>query len=225
MKALFGWMVVALAFVLISSYTWMHIRREIKASGTQAVPLVEQARESQQLPSYDQDAERSVTFAGPLASYAKNQNDEEQEDNVERIEYHPTASDHVGGSVVGTSNTILKKTFAVAGTMQLPFDVAAHAYNPQLHGSFRSYLQGGRPESNASKADIEFLVVSDQDYRNLLSGKPSDAIFSADAAHDQEVNVNLPPTLDKPVAYHLVFRNDVHGAQKKLVQADFRIDY
>ena len=82
-----------------------------------------------------------------------------------------------------------------------------------------------RPESNASKSDIEFLVVTDEEYRNLLGGKPSDAIFSADAAHDQEVNVNLPPTLDKPVTYHLVFRNDVRGAQKKVVQADFRIDY
>lgn len=223
MKALFAWLVLALGLVLIGYFTWMHVRREALSAGTEAVPLVEQARESQQLPQADRDAERSVTFAGPLANYMKNEDGSTSE--VETISYTPVASDHVGGSVVGTSNAILKKTFGVVGTMQLPFDVAAHAYNPQLHGLFRSYLQGGRPESNASKADIEFLVMSDQEYRNLLDGKPSDAIFSAEAAHDQEVNVNLPPTLDKPVTYHLVFRNDVRGPQKKLVQADFRIDY
>lgn len=217
-------MVVGLLLVLVGSYTWNHVRREAQTAGTQVVPLVEQARQSQQLSPEDQESERTVTLAGPLANYMKD-DDEAKLEAVQTITYTPVASDHVGGSVVGTSVTILQKTFGVAGTVQLPFDVPAHAYGPKLHGTFRSYLQGGKPESNASKADVEFLVLSEQEYQNLLGGRPSDAIFSADAAHDQEVNVTLPPTLNQPVIYHLVFRNNAGAAQKKLIHADFRVDF
>jgi hypothetical protein len=109
--------------------------------------------------------------------------------------------------------------------MQLPFQVPAHAYSPQLHGTFRSYLQGGKPEMNADKANVEFLLLTDQEYNDLVGGRPSDAVFSAEDAHDQEVNADLPPTLDKPMTYHLVFRNNAHSGPRKLVQADFRIDF
>jgi len=224
MKTLFGWMVTSLILVLIATYTWMHVRREADSVDVVAGPVAKQARDAEQSYAEGQDAQQSVTMAGPLADYMSH-HDGTKVEKVEAIEYRPTESDHVGGSVAGTSSTILQKTFAVSGTMQLPFDVPAHAYNPQLHGMFRSYLQGGKPEVNASKADVEFLLLSDQEYHNLIEGRPSDAIFTADAAHDQEVNAKLPPTLDNPVTYHLVFRNDAHGAQKKLVQADFRIDF
>jgi len=227
MKTLFGWMVTSLILIAIGSLTWMHIRREADSVDIVAGPVAKQAREAEQTYSEAQDAQdaqQTVTVAGPLANYMNHQ-DAAKAQSIESIEYHPTASDHVGGSVVGTSLTILQKTFGVAGTVQLPFDVPAHAYSPQLHGTFRSYLQGGKPESDAAKADVEFLLLNDEEYTDLLNGRPSDALFSADAAHDQEVNTNLPPTLDKPVTYHLVFRNNARGIQKKLVQADFRLDF
>jgi hypothetical protein len=224
MKTLFGWVVMSLILVLIGSYIWIHVRREADSVEFVAGPVAKQAQEAEKTYEGGPDAQQSVTMAGPLASYMTQQ-DGAKGDAVESIEYQPTASDHVGGSVVGTSTTILQKTFGVTGTVQLPFDVPPHAYNPQLHGTFRSYLQGGKPESNASKADVEFLVLNDQEYNNLLKGQPSDAIFTAEAAHDQEVNANLPPTLDTPVTYHLVFRNNAGASLRKLIHADFRVDF
>lgn len=203
MKTLFSWVVPSLFVVLIAAYLWMHVRRDTDSIELVATPAANQARDAEQKYEDAQDA-------AP---------------DIESIEYHPTASDHVGGSVVGTSKTILQKTFGVTSAVQLPFSVPAHAYSPQLHGAFRSYLQGGKLESNPSKSDVEFLVLNDEEYTDLVKGRPSNAIFSCDATHDQEVNANLPPTLDQPVTYHLVFRNNVRSAQKKLVQADFRIDY
>ncbi len=228
MKSLFGWMVVFLVLILVTSYTWMHARREADSVELVAGPVGKQAQETEQAyqqaqASHDPEGtEQPVTMVGPLADYMNHRDAKVQ---VESIEYRPTASDHVGGSVVGTSTTILQKTFGVANTVQLPFQVPAHAYNAQLHGTFRSYLQGGKPESDPSKADVEFSLLNDEQYSNLLNGRPSDAIFSTDPAHDREVNANLPPTLDKPVTYHLVFRNEARSPQKKLVQADFRLDF
>jgi len=225
MKTLLGWMVTSIFLVFIATYTWMHVRQQADSVELVAGPVAKQARDAEQNYAEAQGAQQAVTVAGPLANYMNHQKTDAKADAIESIDYRPTASDHVGGSVVGTSSTILQKTFGVAGTVQLPFAVPAHAYNPQLHGTFRSYLQSGKLESNASKADVEFLVLTEEEYSDLVNGRPSDAIFSADASHDQEVNANLPPTLDKPVTYHLVFRNNAHGTLKKLVQADFRVDF
>src|SRR5579864_2503083 len=211
MKSLFGWMVVFLFLILVTSYTWMHVRREADSVELVTGPVAKQAQETEQAyqqaqASHDPEgSEQPVKMVGPLAEFMN------PKVQVESIEYRPTASDHVGGSVVGTSTTILQKTFGVANTVQLPFQVPAHAYNAQLHGTFRSYLQGGKPESDPSKADVEFSLLNDEQYNNLLNGRPSDAIFSTDPAHDREVNANLPPTLDKPVTYHLVFRNEARS--------------
>ena len=225
MKTLFSWMVPGLILILIAAFAWMRIQRDTDSVELEAAPIAKQARDAEKKYQQAQDDQQPVNVAGPLANYMKQDDSDSKTDTIESIEYHPTASDHVGGSVVGTSSTILQKTFAVTGAVQLPFSVPAHAYDPQLHGTFRSYLQGGKPESDVAKADVEFLVLNDQEYTDLANGHPGDAIFSADAAHDQEVNANLPPTLDKPVTYHLVFRNNSRSAQRKLVQANFRIDY
>ncbi len=43
--------------------------------------------------------------------------------------------------------------------------------------------------------------------------------------HCQEVNTYLPPTFAQPARYYLVFRNNSRANGKKLVQADFRVDF
>ena len=72
-------------------------------------------------------------------------------------------------------------------------------------------------------ADVEFHLLNDREYSNFLNAKPSEALFSADATHNEEVNASLPPTLNQPVTYHLVFLNE--SRKKKVVQADFRLDF
>ncbi len=130
-----------------------------------------------------------------------------------------------GGSVVGTSNAILHQTFGVAGIVNMPFEVPAHASNPQLHGTYRSFMKQAGMETDESAADVEFLLLNEQQYGAFLEGKPAEAMFSAEDTHNQEVNAGLPPTLNEPAKYHLVFRNNSRGKAKKVVQADFRMDF
>jgi hypothetical protein len=223
MKTLFGWMMTVGIVLGIAVAAWMHIRRDADSVELMAGPAARRAEDAERQYAEAEDARQSVSVRGPLAGSASSDSSGQQE--IQSIAYQTVPSDHVGGSVVGTSSTILQKTFVVAGAMQLPFQVPAHAYNPQLSGTFRSYCQGGKPVLNPDKDNVEFLVLNDQQYNNLLNGRPSDAVFSAGDAHEQEVNANLPPTLDQPMIYHLVFRNNARSGPKKMVQADFRINY
>jgi hypothetical protein len=123
-------------------------------------------------------------------------------------------------SPVGTSSEILHKTFRVTGTMNLPFEVPARAANPQLKGSYRSSAAQGTGD-----ADVEFMVLNAKQYSDFLEGHGGEAVFSADEAPAQEVNVSLPPTNDQLAKYYLVFRDNAKTPGKKVVKADFRIDF
>lgn len=222
MRSLFGLLVTSVIVLFLGYSGWMHLQHSTDSVELQAGTITEQARKAQQTYSEAQDAQKAVTVAGPLANLM-NRKDAKDED-IETVTYTPTASDHVGGSVVGTSTKVAHETFAVGNTVDLPFEVPAHAYNPRLRGLFRSFLQaGGAPTT--SPGDVDFVLLNDDQYSSFLAGRPSDDLFSAEATHDQEVNAHLPPTMNQPVKYHLIFRNVSPKLGKKVVQADFQIDF
>jgi len=179
------------------------------------------------------EAQQMVTITGPLANYMAKQNPKEMQkltpgvvetssgagaEPTVRSNYAAGASEHVGDSPVGTSTPLLRKTFPVIALVNLPFDVPPHAAMPQLRGTYHTVEKDG-----VAPGDVEFLVMNQEQYTDLLSGHPRDAVFSAEDARSQEVNSGLPPTMDRPARYYLVFRNN--SKAKKLVQADFRVDY
>jgi hypothetical protein len=221
MRTIVGLMVTSLVLVALASFGWMHVRHTADSFNIQAAPIAEDARQAETTYSEPQDANQPVTLAGPLATYMSKQGPVAVE--KVRAVYRPTASDHVGGSVVGTSIPILNEKFHVSVIVDLPFDVPPHASTPQLRGTFRSFLQASVKPTSDTDADVEFHVLSDQEFSNFLNGKPSEALFSADATHSEEVNASLPPTLNRAVTYHMVFLNN--SKKKKVVQADFRIDF
>ena len=222
MRTILGLMITSLVLVVMACYAWMHVRHTADSFNIQAAPIAEDARQAETTYSEAQDANQSVTMAGPLATYMRKQGPVALE-KVRAVAYKPTASDHVGGSVVGTSIPILHDKFHVSVIVDLPFDVPPHAATPQLRGTFRSFLQASGKPTSDTDADVEFHVLNDHEFSNFLNGKPSEALFSADATHDEEVNASLPPTLNKAVTYHMVFLNE--SKKKKVVQADFRIDF
>ncbi len=136
----------------------------------------------------------------------------------------PHPSDRVAPSPVGTSSAIVHKTFAVSSTTKFSFEIPPHAVSPQLHGTYRSFLQGS-VQSSDEDANVDLLLMNDQQYANFLKGRPADTVFSVDSSHDQDVNCGLPATLDHPVQYYLIFRNSSSSGDKKVVQADFRVDF
>jgi hypothetical protein len=133
--------------------------------------------------------------------------------------------DRVARSPADTSQQILHKTFAVSSTVKFPFEIPAHAAIPHLRGNYRSFVKDLSVQSDDDNANIDFLILNEDQYADFVGGHAGEALFSADASHDQDVNVSLPPSQDQPRKYYLVFRNSSGGAAKKLVQADFTVDF
>jgi hypothetical protein len=223
MKLSPNWLVAACVLVFVIAFAWTH--RPPPAPGP--TPAQQEAETDA---TYDEvhEAQKAVTLAGPLANYMAHEGQPKVE-TLQPVSHKATALDHVGGSVVGTSSAVLHQTFAVASIVNLPFEVPAHAASPQLRGNYRSFVKpaGGKPGETESSdaANVECLVLNEAQYAEFLNGHDSEAIFSADDAHDQEVNSGLPPTVNQPAKYYLVFRNNSPKAGKKTVQADFRIDF
>jgi hypothetical protein len=139
--------------------------------------------------------------------------------------WKPHPSDHVAPSPVGTSAAIVHKTFAVTTTAKFLFEVPPHAASPQLHGTYHSFAKNSGAHPGDETGDVDLLLINEQQYADFLNGDPADVVYSVDSSHDQDVSLGLPATLDHPVRYYLVFRNSSSKAGKKIVQADFRVDF
>jgi hypothetical protein len=133
--------------------------------------------------------------------------------------------DRVGAAPADASLAVLHKTFTVRTTVAFPFEIPEHAAMPHMRGNFKSFVTKVGINSNDRSADIDFLVLTEDQYTNFAAGTPSESIFSLDASHDQAVDVSMPPSLNESVKYYLVFRNTPGGDAKKTVQADLTLDF
>jgi len=170
-----------------------------------------------------QEGEPAVKVVGPLAELmdkAEKINPLRQPDPVK-----PHSSPYIGRSAVGTSSVILHRTFTLTASANFPFEIPAYAFRPQLHGTYRSYVKQLGIQDDEDIANVDFLILNAAQYADFVRGGGSEAIFSADASHAQNVNFGLPPTQDHAQKYYLVFHNSPGGAAKKLVQADFTVDF
>jgi len=132
--------------------------------------------------------------------------------------------DRVAPSPVGTSQTVLHKTFSVKSSTIFPFEIPPHAVRPHLHGIFESFVREVHGASDET-ANVNFLIVNADQYADLASNRPSEALFSVEASHNQAVNLDLPASLDQPVKYYLVFRSAAGKGPAKVVEADFHVDF
>jgi hypothetical protein len=171
-----------------------------------------------------QDPNHLVTMVSPIEQLL-NQNGGPAAKEEPKRPWKPTASDYIKESPVGTSSAIVNKTFAVTSPAKFAFQVPPHATNPQLVGSYRSFVKTSGVQSSDGDADVDLLLMTDQQYGDFLQGNSADVVYSVDSSHEQDVSFGLPATMDRPVQYYLVFRNSSRGAGKKVVQADFRVDF
>jgi hypothetical protein len=135
----------------------------------------------------------------------------------------PVQYDHVAPSPVGTDQNVLQKTFTLKSSVVFPFEIPAHAVRPHLHGMYTSFVGNVHGESG-SAADVDFLVLNEDQYGDFQDHRPSEALFSVEASHNQAVNFDLPASMDQAAKYYLVFRSSSGGA-KKVVEANFKVDY
>lgn len=133
-------------------------------------------------------------------------------------------SDHVAPSPVGTTQTVLEKTFNLKNSATYPFEIPAHAVQPHLHGIFESFV-GQVHGASDETANIDFLIMNAEQESNFASNRPSEALFSVEGSHNQAVNFDLPASMNQPVKYYLVFRSSGNGKANKVVEANFRVDF
>ncbi len=135
------------------------------------------------------------------------------------------ATDRVAPSPAASSQTVLHKTFSVSTSATFPFEIPAHVAIPRLHGNYKSFVKPLGTQSDDDSANVDFLILTADQYADFTQGRAGEPVFSVDASRDQDVNVSLPPSQDQPQKYYLIFRNTPGGASKKLVQADFTVSF
>ena len=133
-------------------------------------------------------------------------------------------SDRVAPSPVGTTQNVLTKTFSLKTTVTFPFEVPAHAAQPHLHGLFQSFA-GQAHGASDDTANIDFLILNEEQHTDLLSNRPSEALMSVENSHTQAINFDFPPSMNDPVKYYLIFRNSEGSRSTKVVEANFRLDF
>jgi hypothetical protein len=218
MRSLFGLLLVAFVFIMGGLYAYRRM---------QQVPLIAPAvplKSHETAPSYAEakQAAQAVKMVGPLADYMVNQEGPAPAaKEVETVTWIPTASDHVGGSVVGSTVPILRKSFTVRSAVQVAFEVPPHAASPRLRGTFQSSATPG----GGADAAVEVLVLTDQQYSDFVSKHAGNATFIAEDSPAANINARLPPTLNQPAHYHLLFRNNSRQDGKTFVKADFRMEF
>jgi hypothetical protein len=237
MRQWWSWLVTSCVFVMLASLMWVHLRdvaapapfpEKIESESAPGTSGADSANYSSANYEEAREAGQMVTITGPMARYVMTQQAAEDAAWEARHSHSslPVAPSGLRGeavnpdSPVGTTSTVVQQSFAVARAVNVPFELPPHAANPQLRGTFHASTARG----SADAAKVEFLVLDERQYEELLSGRASRALFAAEPACDQEVNFSLPPTLDEPVRYHLVFRNPVRSPQKT-VRADFHVDF
>jgi hypothetical protein len=141
------------------------------------------------------------------------------------VEELPLPADRVNRSPVGTTQSVLHKTFAVTSSAAFPFEIPAHAAIPHLHGSYRSFVDRLGIQTNDDSTNVDFLILNEDQHADFVHGRAVEALFSTPASHNQDVDVGLPASNDQPQKYYLVFRNTPGGEAKKVVQADFTLDF
>jgi len=133
-------------------------------------------------------------------------------------------SDRVAPSPVGTNQNVLAKTFNLKTTATFPFEIPAHAAQPHLHGLFQSFA-GQAHGASDDTANIDFLILNEEQHTDLVSNRPSEALMSVENSHTQAINFDFPPSMNNPVRYYLVFRNTEGSKSSKVVEANFRLDF
>ncbi len=164
-----------------------------------------------------------ITVAGPLANYMQQTAPPAAAEPGASSE--PFPGDRLVESPTGTSLNLLRKTFALKTTAKFTFEIPPHASSPQLRGSYQSFVRQGGSDSSDDAADVEFLLMNEQQYAELLHNRPVDVLFFVESSHTQQVQFGLPATFNQGARYCLVFRNRSTEETTKIVHAEFRIDF
>ena len=84
-------------------------------------------------------------------------------------------SDRVAPSPVGTTQTVLQKTFNLKISATFPFEIPAHAVRPHLHGIFQSFA-GQVHGASDDTANIDFFILTQEQQADSASSRANEAL-------------------------------------------------
>jgi hypothetical protein len=141
------------------------------------------------------------------------------------VEESPDAIDRLSPSPASASQPVVNKDFTLRTSVAFPFEVPAHVAMPHLRGTYKSFATGMGVQSRDDVANVDFYVLTDDQYRDFAQGDSGNVFFAASSSHDEHVDVNLPPTMSASQKYYAVFRNPPGGEAKKAVRADLSLEF
>ena len=137
----------------------------------------------------------------------------------------PQAIDHLVSIEPGKPKHLLHNVFSVNRRTQFAFTIPAHQSNAKLHGTFRSFTKRNDPDSGDRSADVDLLLLNDEEFSQFQHGEPQSVTYELNSAHNQMVDWWVPATRAEAKTYHLVFINSADDIKLKFVQADFTLTF
>ena len=137
----------------------------------------------------------------------------------------PIAIDHLVSVEPGKPKRILHNAFSVNRQTQFAFMIPAHQSNAKLHGVFRSFTKRNDPDSSDRTADVDLLLLNDEEFNQFQHGQPQSVTYELNSVHNQMIDWWIPATRAEAKTYHLVFINSADDIKIKFVQADFTLTF
>jgi len=94
-----------------------------------------------------------------------------------------------------------------------------------LHGRFRSVVAGHGALPTAQGANIQLLLLNQQEFDNFSHGREETATFTSDPSDGGRVDWALASPLFEAQKYYLIFRNAPEASSTKIVDADFTLSF
>jgi hypothetical protein len=161
----------------------------------------------------------------PSSSAASAKLDPSPNDALRSASYAASGQSQLEAAPTAASSLIVRKTFPVTHTIEFAFDVPPHTVMPHFHGTFQSFTRDSGASSHDNTANVDLLLMNEEQYSDFAAGRESDVLLVADSSNYSDLTFDLPPSVDRPAHYHLVFRNTPGAAAKKIVHADFSVDF
>lgn len=220
---------LSLLLLIVACLVWVcgcskKERPEVKS------PTVDQSEEEQpqepEIKGATPEDPGAVTVVGPLEVWKK-QAELARAQRQRAVPQEPQAIDHPVVVLINAEKpkNFLHRIFSVNDHAQFAFLVPPHQENTRLHGSFRSFTNRNDPNSSDRSADVDVLLLNDQEFNQFLHGQPQSVTYELDSGHNEVVDWRVPTTHADPQTYHLVFSNSGSGAKTKFVEADFTVSF
>jgi hypothetical protein len=115
--------------------------------------------------------------------------------------------------------------FAVETYRGFLFIVPPRTIHPQLHGTFRSSAVGNGAVRTGRGANIQVLLLNQQEFNNFAHGHEGAATFTNDPSDGGRIDWPLASPMFEAEKYYLIFRNSGDASSTKIIDADFTLAF